>query len=188
MSDLMLDVDQAGELKAAFRRGDWTNAEIKGLCEGDILKRVRDVVRGFAEIVTKQHVIDCDQDPFCPSGWSVESHQKAGQFTWDPTRVEPYLSPHQRGGKTITGTKLQKELSGMSVLNANVLDYLFDHPELIPEDWKGKYVYFWGTIYRHSDGNLNVRYLYWLGGQWHWGYDWLDPDWNGNSPAVLVRK
>lgn len=35
MSDLMLDVDQAGELKAAFRRGDWTNAEIKRLCEGN---------------------------------------------------------------------------------------------------------------------------------------------------------
>ena len=31
MSDLMLDVDQAGELKAAFRRGDWTKTEIKRL-------------------------------------------------------------------------------------------------------------------------------------------------------------
>ena len=29
MSDLMLDVDQAGELKAAFRRGDWTKTEVK---------------------------------------------------------------------------------------------------------------------------------------------------------------
>ena len=29
MSDLMLDVGLANELKMAFRRGDWTNEEIK---------------------------------------------------------------------------------------------------------------------------------------------------------------
>jgi hypothetical protein len=34
---LMLDVDQAGELKAAFRRYGWTNKDIKKLCESAIL-------------------------------------------------------------------------------------------------------------------------------------------------------
>ena len=53
MSDLMLDVGLANELKMAFRRGDWTNEEIKRLCEGDILKQVRGVVRGLAEVVAK---------------------------------------------------------------------------------------------------------------------------------------
>ncbi len=51
MSDLMLDVDQAGELKAAFRRGDWTNAEIKRACEGNFLAQVRKVLLGQAQIV-----------------------------------------------------------------------------------------------------------------------------------------
>ena len=46
-------VDQAGELKAAFRRGDWTNAEIKTLSEGDRLANVRLVLRGDAVITTK---------------------------------------------------------------------------------------------------------------------------------------
>lgn len=53
MSDLKLDVDQAGELKAGFRRADWTNAEIKLLCEGDILAKVRQVICGRAEIVVR---------------------------------------------------------------------------------------------------------------------------------------
>jgi hypothetical protein len=53
MSNLMLDVDQAGELKAAFRRNDWTNGQIKKLCEGDILAKVRLVLEGTAEIVMK---------------------------------------------------------------------------------------------------------------------------------------
>ena len=54
MSDLMLDVDQAGELKAAFRRSDWTNGQIKRLCEGDILFRIRQVLENKAEIVMKK--------------------------------------------------------------------------------------------------------------------------------------
>lgn len=52
MSDLMLDVDQASELKAAFRRGDWTNREIKQLSEGDFLANVRQVLLRKATIVT----------------------------------------------------------------------------------------------------------------------------------------
>lgn len=51
MSDLMLDVDQAGELKAAFRRGDWTNREIKRSCEGNLLAEFRQVLLNKASIV-----------------------------------------------------------------------------------------------------------------------------------------
>jgi len=48
-------------------------------------------------------------------------------------------------------------------MNANVLDYLLAHPELIPEDWKNKYVFFWGTIYRYSSGGLrSLPLLEWL--------------------------
>lgn len=51
MSDLMLDVDQAGELKAAFRRGGWTNGEIKEATKGDFLVKVRKLLRG--ELIVK---------------------------------------------------------------------------------------------------------------------------------------
>lgn len=33
-------------------------------------------------------------------------------------------------------------------LNACVMDYLYLHPDLIPDDWKDKKIYFWGTIFR----------------------------------------
>lgn len=48
MSDLKLDVDQASELKAAFRRGDWTNADIKLFSEAskEKLKLFRNELRG----------------------------------------------------------------------------------------------------------------------------------------------
>jgi len=49
-NDLMLDVSQAAELKLAFRRNGWNNAEIKTLSEGNILGEVLKVIKGQAEI------------------------------------------------------------------------------------------------------------------------------------------
>ena len=188
MSDLMLDVDQAGELKAAFRRGDWTNQEIKKLCEGDVLASVRNVIRGYASIMVLEHVIDCDVTPFVPSGWKVEEHQKGGALRWDKERQKDalFLAIAQKSGR-IEGNKLRKELelAKEPVLNANVLDYLLANPHLIPEEWKGKYVFFWGTIYRDSIGGLCVRCLRWNGDEWSWSYRWLDDVWHGNYPAAL---
>ena len=85
----------------------------------------------------------------------------------------------------LEGNKLRKELQSRKVLNANVLDYLLAHPELIPEEWKGKCLFFWGTIYRRSNGHLYVRFLYWFGDRWRWVGGWLDDGWRGNDPAVL---
>lgn len=74
------------------------------------------------------------------------------------------------------------------MLNANVLEYLLAHPDLIPEEWKGKAVFFWGTIYRDSDGGLYVRYLYWSGVRWSWVCNWLARDWIGHDPAAVLAK
>ena len=185
MSDLMLDVDQAGELKAAFRRGDLTNAEIKRLCEGDTLVQFRKVLLGHAAITVPEHLIDCDADPFLPDGWKVEEHQKGGQFKWDASQVNLWLAKGQQNGKWLEGNKLRKELAGKPVLNANVLDYLLKNPQLIPEEWKGKAIFFWGTVYRNRDGNLYVRCLFWYGDRWDWYIHWLDYDFNDNDPAAL---
>lgn len=81
---------------------------------------------------------------------------------------------YRRATSTSRATSFAKELEDQPVLNANVLDFLREHPELIPDEWKGKFTFFWGTIYRHRDGDLYVRCLYWDGGRWDWGCDSLD--------------
>ncbi len=185
MSDLKLDVDQASELKAAFRRGDWTNEEIKRLCEGDMLARVRAVILGRSEIKVLECVIVLDADPFVPKDWTVESHQKMGLWKWNLKDVELFLVSGQRD--IIVGEELRKALQGKKVLNANVLDYLLAHLYLIPEEWKGKCIFFWGTIYCRADGNLYVRYLGWSGVRWVCDYRWLASEWQALNPsAVLV--
>lgn len=117
-------------------------------------------LRGDTEVVIKTHTIDCDANPYVPDGWKVEEHIKGGEFCWNPDKVELYLCDEQKGG-VIEGNKLRKLLKGKPVLNACVLDYLFANPQLIPEEWRGKSVFFWGTIYRDSSGRSFVPYLYW---------------------------
>jgi hypothetical protein len=139
------------------------------------------------------HVIDCDAAPLIPHGtWKVEEHRQGGQVTWDLAGVKLHLSVNQMGDQCIEGNKLREELANKPVLNANVLDYLLHYPNLIPEDWKvdeagnTRYVYFWGTVYRDSDGNLYVRNLFFGGERWRWTYNWLNSLWNCHGPAVLL--
>lgn len=203
MSDLMLDVSQAHELKLAFRRGDWTNEEIKRLCEGDILTRVRGALRGTHEIKPIDHVLDLATIPGLPfNGATIVEHQGTGivrlerredDLYLDGKKIELHLSPKQKKG-TIGGNDLRKYLEGKPVLGAAVLDYLLAHPELIPDSWKVNeagntlYIFFWGTIYRGADGHLYVRYLCWFDERWVSDYYWLDDDWSVDDPSAQLAS
>lgn len=185
MSELMFDVGLAAKLKQAVIRNGTDLADIAWLCEGDNLVKVRCLRQGHAGLTVLDHVIDCDANPFVPNGWKVKEHQKGGQFKWDATKVSLWLADGQKNGEWLEGNKLCKELKGKSVYNANLLDYLLANPTLIPEEWKGKYVFFWGTIYRSSSGRLCVRYLYWHGYGWSGYCHWLVLYWRGFNPAVV---
>ena len=192
-SESVMSSRQAAELDHAFERNGWTPADVKKLSSGDVLKKVRQVVLGAASIQVTKHLIDLTADPFIPEGWAVEEHQKpAGKknsfFAWDASRVKFHLDPGQKDGKTINGNTLRTKLGGQQVLNANVLDYLFAHPELVPEEWKDKAIFFWGTIYRNSGGNLYVRCLYWGVSRWVWVSVWLGDGWGGDNPALVRAK
>lgn len=140
--------------------------------------------------VVGNHIINCSSDPFMPpewkkNGWTVEEHQKTGDLVWDPSKITLYLSDKQKNGGVISGKELRTELKGKPVLNANILDYLLAHPELIPEELKDKTTFFWGTIYRDSDGRLYVRCLAWGGKRWNWYCIWLGGGWGDNDSAAV---
>ena len=180
-----MSIGAMNQLADALENAGFTSEEITKLKQFKELGKVKDVLSGKALITYPGHLIDCDANPFIPKGLSVEEHKKGGFFKFDLAKISLYLSKKQEKG-SIGGHDLRKKLSGKPVMNANVLDYLLAHPELIPESWKDKAIFFWGTIYRYSDGLLFVRYLYWYGSEWLWNYFWLDSDFNSNSPAVLA--
>jgi hypothetical protein len=189
-----MSLRQAGELFFAFEKNGWTLADVSDLSKDDLLQRVLQVVRGEAIIKITQHRINLVADPFIPPKWSVGTHQKLEgkkniYLKWDSSKVALYLDPLQESEKSFDGVALHKKLNRKPVLNANVLDYLLAHPELIPENWKGKHVFFWGTIYSYY-GHALVRYLYWHGSAWKWGYRMLENDygWHRNSLALMHAK
>ncbi len=183
----MMDVGLANEIKLAGRRAGATAEDFKVLAEGDNLAKILPVLRGLAEVTMRKLVVDGDADPFCPPNWKVESHHKMGQIEFDPSKIELWLAEGQKNG-WLNGKVLRKEIEKLDgVMNANMLDDLLKNPHLIPESWKGKTVFFWGTIYRADNGYLYVRYLYWNGDAWN-GCSRLGNDFNDFNPAARVRK
>ena len=180
-----------GEIKRRIDEGTISYQAAVDIMQGIIIENKSalhlGVLIGTHEIRIIEHCIDCDAAPFLPDGWKVEEHQKGGIIKFDASKVDLYLSKKQKNG-TIEGNKLREELKGKKVLNANVLDYLLKNPHLIPKRWKDKSIFFWGTIYRNSLGDLYVRYLCWSGGQWDWSFGWLGNGFGGNDPAALLAS
>ena len=134
-----------------------------------------------------QHMIDLDEDPYIPFHWKIEEHFQGRQFEWDSAKVVLYLSLYQQSRGTIEGNQLREELKGRLVYNANLLDYLLENPQFVPEEWKGKRVHFWGTIYRDGNDNLVVRFLDWHDNRWRPLYRLLDASFNAANPAAISR-
>jgi len=131
-------------------------------------------------------MIDLDAEPFIPEGWTVPKgfHQKGGQFAFDPAQMKLYIDAGQQNGKSIPGTQLHQKLADVPVMNANMLDWYLANRQHIPEEWKGKHIFFWGTIYRNCYGRC-VRYLSWRSGWWGWGGLWFGTGWVANYPALV---
>ncbi len=110
-------------------------------------------------------VIDTDADPRNVPGLTLKCHQAMGKLDLSLLTCSLYLSPHQIGGKTVVGKSILKELREKTVLPANVLDYLLEHPGAIPKELKNhlrkpaRYIFFWGTLYQNEEGQYCVRCL-----------------------------
>ncbi len=149
-------------------------------------------------------VVDCDTLPYIPSGLNLEGkgaeHRKLGKITLEKRadgklyangrEVICYLTLNQEDGKRIEGDKLRKELQETQILNGCILDALFAHPELIPDEWKHQRTYFWATVFSIKSiefGNICVGYLCWEDSGWHTGRTWLRGVWfDIESKAALV--
>lgn len=143
-----------------------------------------------------RHVIDCDAPVFLPHGWEDPGvfdqlpNRVKGQIVFNPKKIALFWAKGQRTS-LVNGYDIKKQLADRPVLDANVLDYLLAHQEVIPEESKDDNTYFWGTIYRRFDPFFRswfplVRYLCWKDSLWRWGATELHDDFPPNSPAILL--
>jgi hypothetical protein len=158
------------------------------------------LLRGSAVVTVVKHIVNLAATPKLPfDGAEVVKHvdtingktevelekRSDDNLYVDGCKIVLIQSKSQMNGQV--GHELRKELENgeQVLLNSNVLDYLYDHPELFPEQWKKdengntRFIYFWGTIFRDpSDGDLYVRSVCWYGGELRQGFNWLDRDWD----------
>ena len=213
MSTRTVSIRQSHAVMAILAQNvDWDSLDSGMLQEGIIRdptgagRQFTSFLRNGGKMVIKNHIINCGAFPFVPDGWRAEWHQwyqesaylkltrEGDDLFLDGKKIAFHLSPNQMGDKSIRGENLRVELAKEPVLNANVLDYLLAHPDLIPDSWavddqgRTRYLFFWGTVYHRSDGRLCVRFLYRCGDRWRWGQFRLGNNWSVSSPAAVLAS
>lgn len=177
---------QTHQLMNALEHAGFTSGDIASLGQSPLLPEFRRVLIGHSEIVQRVHIIDCDANQPKSTGWEVLTHKRMGGFAWGHDKVRLHLVKQQLDRTGIGGYELNELLKCTPVLNANVLDYLLKSPRLIPEEWKGKNNFFWGTVFRTQGGDQRVKYLFWAGFRWKWDSRWLGAKWREGSPAIIA--
>lgn len=145
-----------------------------------------------------KHVIDLNAAPSIPSNhphWKVKEHIKGGHYVWDSAKVELTLHPGQRTF-ALSGTKLSKAFAKMPVFNANLLDHLLKHQELISDEWsknekeESNRIIFWHTTYvDHNSNGLYVRLMVKIHSRWYEDYICINSGYSfGIKMPTLMKK
>jgi len=103
-------------------------------------------------------------------------------------RLETALKESDNG--RVTGEEKLRRLKAMGCirLDAGVLRAFWENKDLIPESWKGKLVYFDGTILRNSHDIRCALYVYWYDDEWRWGYYFLGGGRIVRNPSAVLAK
>lgn len=144
------------------------------------IRRRGGVDRAIAALIKEFEVFEqidfesetCD---FLSGYWKVSEDQFPGRVTgkWVCRPEEILLIPAQDLAKSKSPSEVLNRFKHMTVLPVHVMDYLIDGvPELTPIAWKGKKVFFWGTLFGSSDDTW-VRYMEWSEEDHKWTKQWL---------------
>lgn len=181
------------KFEAAVRKAGWETKDIYLLANNEELcKEILSVLRGRSEIRLIEYIVDFDVGPMTPQGFEIRPEdqingRRNGKWIFSRKELSLHLAKKQKYGRTLVGNDLKDELDREPVMGAQLLDFYLRKPHLIPEEWKRKSVFFWGTIYRGTNGCLYVRYLYWDGAAWDSDYLWLARNFGCRRPALVAK-
>ena len=196
MDDLMLDVGQANELKLAFRKADFDNADIKKLCEGNLLKDIYYVLHGHSKISFIKETLDCskklDIKKIHPL-WSIAEQDDNADVIkhLDTSKInfiehhEYFPGSHCNGEELLLYLKgLKRPLAGLRQFLALVTDINLSREkknsviERLRIGHSIKDICFFGTIILDDEGNRRVPEIYWraVGSGWQYHYKNLKDD------------
>jgi hypothetical protein len=143
--------------------------------------------------------VDSNVDPSISSEvFEVAHHNKIGVIKWNPTKVKLLCLPEQKnpplGG--LNGEEMFQKFFFADEkkerhLNANFLDFLLDHQQLIPSAWRKQNLYpcFWGTVIKNrKTGELAVLEMYFNGDRFDKAAHYFSHGFNAHRPAVILTN
>jgi len=133
--------------------------------------------------------IDLNKAPKIGGFDKVVSNVKHGELFLNremiASRVKLFISEAQRVGG-VGGRKLLESVPEKNIVfNSVFLDWLLRNPEYIPEEWKGKFTFFAGTVFM-KNGVEVIRFLYFGLNGWASSYRWLIRGFHINSPLATL--
>ena len=80
----------------------------------------------------------------------------------------------EKGESYINGEEIIKRAVKLKAdLNQYHAEYLLEHQDEIPEEWREFCIVFPATVWRHRGGRRYVPCLRWDGDRWYLSFDWL---------------
>lgn len=154
------------QLGDALQKVGFTNEQITALrSDSDRLEMLRFVIEGKAGFFLNLHTVNLSVFPTLPKKWDKRQMSAQDQHdapVWSIREHfmgdEEFILPSSR--LCLINIKqsspdflrqigeLKAEIKDSVLANSILLDYLLEHPWLIPSDWKGKRVIFFGTEYK----------------------------------------
>lgn len=177
------------DLIESLYNADFLAKDLIRLAEFNELESIKDILYKKSKIIKLDDLIDFNANPFTPDGLSVVEHTRRNYlWKWNPQKIKLHLSEGQGDESCIFGYNLKTELEVENLLNANVLDWLLAHPELIPEEYQKYSILFWGTIYKDFSGRPCVRFLAWNTETKKWFSSWelISSNFYNTSPAAVL--
>lgn len=108
-------------------------------------------------------------------GLTLAKHSRLGTLTLEPRdgklfvngRELTLVSCTEANGAMMTAEAAMKATEARRPLNSTVRDFLAENVKLIPKDWKGKSIFFPGTVFSTPSGDPCIPFIYEMCG-WSW--------------------
>jgi len=159
-------IEEMDKASNALENAGWTSNDMIKLTQCKKLKELRAFVNGFAKLEMIDHLIDCDVLPKRKeiTAYKIKKHKKMVMILYNPEEVSLF-----QFGDSMRISEAIKLYAKKPFMNADVLEYLLEHQELIPEDWKDKRIFFLNSVYVDYFKREVVRYMVWDRHLKYWG-------------------
>lgn len=123
------------------------------------------------------------------SGWTLEKEGPAYPASIvKPTDLELVAFVYY-GEQSVVGAELERRATKLGAdLGQHTAEWLLDHKDEIPEEWRRYYLVFPGSVWQDSLGRRRVPDLCWGGARWYLYFPRLGPRFPSGGRLVQPRK